>query len=236
MLDDRRKLALLKLSKRLEVGFVNLDLLHQALIHTSYVNESKKCRYGDNERLEFLGDAVLDVVISDYLFRRFPGMPEGDLTKARATLVCEHTLAPQAAALGLGRHLLLGRGEDASGGRERPSILADAFEAVIGAVYIDGGFAAAQEFILRQFAGQLREIDSGHYNHDFKTLLQENVQRHNAGKVHYELIAAQGPDHDKHFQVSVWINETMMGLGAGKTKKEAEQHAARQALEKLVVK
>lgn len=233
MLDERRRAALLNLSNRLGVVFFNLDILHQALIHTSYVNESKRCRYGDNERLEFLGDAVLDVIISEYLFRQFPHMPEGELTKARATIVCEQTLAPQAAELGLGQHLLLGRGEAASGGRERSSILADAFEAVIGAIYIDGGFAAAARFVQHQFAGPLAEISNGHYNHDFKTLLQENVQRHSDGKVHYELTAAQGPDHNKHFEVAVWVNDVFMGLGGGKTKKEAEQHAAKQALAKL---
>jgi ribonuclease-3 len=233
MLDKRRMTSLIKLSERLGVVFSNLELLHQALIHTSYVNESKKCQYRDNERLEFLGDAVLDVVISEYLFRQFPNMPEGELTKARATVVCEQTLAPQAAQVGLGEHLMLGRGEETSGGRERSSILADAFEAVIGAIYIDGGFSAAAKFIHRQFSCHLQEISNGHYNHDFKTLLQETVQRHTDGKVHYEVTAAQGPDHNKFFEVAVLVNGSTMGLGAGKTKKEAEQHAARQALETL---
>ncbi|KYZ77334.1 ribonuclease III [Anaerosporomusa subterranea] len=233
MVDKRRMASLIKLGSRLEVKFSKLELLHQALIHTSYMNESKKCRYGDNERLEFLGDAVLDVVISEYLFRQFPSMPEGELTKARATIVCEQTLAQQAAQVGLGEHLMLGRGEQTSGGRERSSILADAFEAVIGAVYIDGGFSAVTEFIHRQFACQLEEIGAGQYNHDFKTLLQETVQRHTDGKVHYEVTAAQGPDHNKSFEVVVLVNGNPMGRGAGKTKKEAEQHAAKQALGKL---
>lgn len=234
MLDKRRITALAMLCSKCEIEFSNLELLHQALIHTSYVNESKKCPYGDNERLEFLGDAVLDVVISEYLFRNFPHLPEGELTKARANLVCEQTLALQASKLGLGEHLMLGRGEETSGGRERSSILADVFEAIIGAVYIDGGFAAAANFIHKQFAVQLREINSGQYNHDYKTLLQETVQRNADSKIQYEVIAAQGPDHDKFFEVAVLINGNSRGIGTGKTKKEAEQHAAKQALEKMI--
>lgn len=234
MLDKRRITALTSLCSSCEVKLSNLELLHQALIHTSYVNESKNCLYGDNERLEFLGDAVLDVVISEYLFRHFPSLPEGELTKARANLVCEQTLAYQASQLKLGEHLMLGRGEEASGGRERCSILADAFEAVIGAIYIDGGFAAAANFIHKQFAGQLREITTGQYNHDYKTLLQETVQRNADSRVQYEVIAAQGPDHDKFFEVAVLLNGNPMGTGTGKTKKEAEQQAAKQALEKII--
>ena len=233
MLDKRRITALTRLSERLGVAFAKLELLHQALIHTSYVNESKKCHYGDNERLEFLGDAVLDVVISEYLFRNFPQMPEGELTKARATVVCEPTLAQQATEVGLGEHLMLGRGEQTSGGRERVSILADAFEAVIGAVYIDSGFLAATDFVLSQFGDQLLQVGAGQYNHDFKTILQETVQRNSEGKVYYEVVAQQGPDHDKLFEVAVYVNGGLTGRGTGKTKKEAEQCAAKQALERL---
>jgi ribonuclease-3 len=233
MLDKRRTETLDRLSQRLGVSFSRLELLHQALIHTSYVNEAKKCRFDDNERLEFLGDAVLDAIVSDYLFRRFPQMPEGELTKARASIVCEPSLANQSCLVGLGELLMLGRGEEASGGRERVSILADAFEAVIGAIYLDVGFQGAAEFVLRQFADVFDQIGAGHYNNDFKTLLQETVQRSGDSKIHYQVVSAQGPDHDKLFKVAVVVNGSPMGQGSGKTKKEAEQNAARQALDSL---
>lgn len=231
MLDPRKIAALTQLSERLGISFSNQELLHQALTHTSYANESKKGQHTNNERLEFLGDAILDAVITAYLFRRFPRMPEGELTKARANVVCEPALASCAVKVELGQHLLLGRGERSSGGRERASILADAFEAIIGAVYLDAGFEATSEFVIRIFQDQLHDIGSGHYYHDFKTILQETVQRNGEGKVQYEIIAVQGPDHDKLFEVVVLVNSLKMGQGAGKTKKEAEQNAARQALE-----
>ena len=233
MLDKRRSEALERLSRRLGVTFSQLELLHQALIHTSYVNEAKKCRYNDNERLEFLGDAVLDAIVSDHLFKHYPHMPEGELTKARAAIVCEPSLARQSCLVGLGEQLMLGRGEEASGGRERVSILADAFEAVIGAIYLDMGFQGAADFVLRQFADVFEQIATGHYNNDFKTLLQETVQRGGDSNIHYQVIKAQGPDHDKLFEVAVIVNGSKMGHGIGKTKKEAEQNAAKQALESL---
>ena len=233
MLDKQRTQVLLQLCQRMQLTFNNLDLLHQALTHTSYVNEKKKCSYDDNERLEFLGDAVLDVIVSEYLFRQFPQMPEGELTKARANIVCEQTLAQQAMQLGLGDHLMLGRGEQSSGGRERISILADAFEAVIGAVFIDAGFLGVSNFVHQQFEREFEQVVAGQYNHDFKTLLQETVQRSSEGKIHYQVINAQGPDHDKLFDVVVVVSGFQMGHGTGKSKKEAEQNAAKQALGNL---
>lgn len=230
-LDHQRVLALTALCEHLGVEIADLHLLHQALIHTSFANETKAS--GHNERLEFLGDAVLDLIISEHLFRQFPHLPEGELTKARAAIVCEATIASRAAALGLGQYLLLGKGELVSGGRERISILADSFEAIIGAIYLDGGFAAAASFVLTQLKEHLALVESGDYVKDYKTLLQEVVQRNNDSRISYEIIAERGPDHDKIFEIAVLINARRLGTGHGKSKKEAEQQAARQALAKL---
>ncbi len=222
-----------KLCRKLGVAFTDRGLLQQALIHTSYANERKGDCTQHNERLEFLGDAVLDLVISDYLYRRFGDLPEGELTKARAAIVCEPTLAARAQAIGLGEHLLLGKGEAASGGRERISILADAFEAVIGAVYLDSGLAAAADLVLDQLAGELANIDKGNFPQDYKTLLQEVVQRTGNSKLTYEVIDERGPDHSKVFVVAVYVGNSKLGEGCGKSKKEAEQKAAGQALATL---
>ncbi|CUH95614.1 hypothetical protein P22_1688 [Propionispora sp. 2/2-37] len=233
MLDKGRMQALAALSGTLGVHFNEISLLNQALIHTSFANENKHAGVMHNERLEFLGDAVLDLVISQFLFNRFPQLTEGELTKARAVIVCEPTLARHAARLSIGRYLLLGKGELSSGGRERISILADSFEAIIGAVYLDGGFAEVSRFVLRQLQDELTLVEQGQYSKDYKTLLQEAVQKHNDSKIVYEIIGEQGPDHDKVFQVAVCVNEQMLGNGTGKSKKEAEQFAAKEALVKL---
>lgn len=233
MLEQHRRSALEQFSRLLGVSFVDINLLHQAFIHSSYVNERKNCLYQDNERLEFLGDAVLDVVISEQVFRRFPDMPEGELTKARANLVCEQSLACKATQLQLGQYLLLGKGEQGSGGRERASILADAFEALLGAIYLDAGFLVVADLISKQFANEFSQIAAGQYNHDFKTLLQEVVQRNGEGTIRYEVLSAQGPDHNKSFEVVVLVSNQQLGFGVGKSKKEAEQIAAKQALNKL---
>jgi len=230
ILGKRRIDALHKLSTKLNVQFANMNLLHKALTHTSYANECKNSTILHNERLEFLGDAVLDVVISEYLFRQFPSLPEGELTKARAVVVCEPTLARAAAKLGIGGYLLLGKGEDSSGGRERVSILADCFEAIIGAIYLDSGFEKTASFILKQLHGDLLLIGRGEYVKDFKTLLQEVVQKNTESKIVYEIIEESGPDHHKMFKVAVLVNGKELGRGLGKSKKEAEQHAANQAL------
>jgi len=221
------------LARRLGLSFANPTLLRQALIHTSYANERKDGPPDNNQRLEFLGDAVLDLVIGDHLYRTFPALPEGELTKARAALVCETTLARRAKELGIGRHLLLGRGEDASGGRERDSILADAFEAIVGAVYLDGGFTAARDFVLAVLAADLAAINDGEYGRDYKTLLQEIVQRGGETRINYEVTGESGPDHNKTFTVAVSVNDVILGTGSGRTKKEAEQNAACAAVEKL---
>ncbi len=221
------------LGRRLGLTFTDPGLLRQALIHTSYANERSHGRLLHNQRLEFLGDAVLDLVISEYLYRNFAALPEGELTKARAAVVCEPALARRAKELGLGRHLLLGRGEAASGGRERDSILADAFEAVIGAVYLDSGYAAASACVLRLLAADLDALADGEYGKDYKTLLQEIAQQGGDARIGYEVTGESGPDHSKTFTVAVSISDVRLGTGSGRSKKAAEQDAARRALETL---
>jgi ribonuclease-3 len=233
ILDNRRIAALRTLCEALGVSFSNIELLHQALTHTSFANECRNMGVIHNERLEFLGDAVLDLVISEYLFREFPNLPEGELTKSRSVVVCEGTLARRAAELNIGQYLLLGKGEASSGGRERASILADSFEAIIGAVYMDGGFRETSKFVLAQLKSALDMIGRGEGAKDYKTLLQEVVQKHNDSKIAYEIIDQRGPDHNKVFEVAVLINDVRSGTGVGKSKKEAEQHAAKQALVQL---
>lgn len=231
--DIERQAALLEVAEKIGIVFNDINLLHQALTHTSYANESKKVHIQHNERLEFLGDAVLELVISTYLYNTFPKLPEGELTKARAAAVCEPTLAHRARELNLGKYLLFGKGELATGGRERSSILADAFEAVIGSIYLDNGLAGARQFILTQLNEDLTKISNGNALQDYKTLLQEVIQKNNESRIAYQIISESGPDHNKVFHTAVLINDSEMGRGIGKSKKEAEQHAAREALCKL---
>lgn len=201
-------------------------LLRQALTHSSYANEKHMKKLSDNERLEFLGDAVLELITSDFLYDAYPQRPEGELTKLRASIVCEPTLAMCTAEIGLGGYLLLGRGEEHTGGRTRDSILSDALEAVIGAIYLDGGFASAKEFVLRFI---LKDIENKHLFYDSKTILQEAVQGEHR-ELKYVLTAESGPDHDKSFCVEVHIDGVCAGAGSGRTKKAAEQEAAYRAL------
>lgn len=205
-------------------------LLIQALTHSSYANEKRMKKHSDNERLEFLGDAVLEIVSSEHLYKSYPDLPEGELTKLRASLVCEPTLAECAQQLHLGEYLLLGRGEDHTGGRERKSILSDSLEAVIGAVYLDGGFANAKEFILEYI---LKDIMHKRLFFDSKTILQEFVQGQNMGEIRYKLTGESGPDHDKLFTVELDIGSRRISSGEGHTKKDAEQNAAYCALMQL---
>lgn len=206
--------------------FRNKKLLTQALTHSSYANEHRMDKMYCNERLEFLGDAVLEVVSSDFLFHRFPEMPEGNLTKTRASMVCEPTLAYCAREISLGDYLLLGKGEDATGGRMRESITSDALEAVIGAIYLDGGLANAKEFIDRFV---LNDMEHKQLFYDSKTILQEVVQGEHE-QLTYVLTDESGPDHNKSFTVRACIGERVIGSGTGHTKKAAEQEAAYQAL------
>lgn len=202
-------------------------LLTRALTHSSYANESGHGAAGDNERLEFLGDAVLELVSSDFLYHERPNDPEGDLTRLRASLVCEPALAFCTRALSLGDYLYLGKGEDVTGGRERPSILSDALEALIGAIYLDGGMEPAREFILRFI---LTDIEHKKLFHDSKTLLQEKVQGEYDAPLSYALLETKGPDHDRTFTVEARIGTKAYGRGSGRSKKAAEQEAAYQTL------
>lgn len=209
--------------------FKNSDLLHEALSHSSYANENKKHR-NSNERLEFLGDSVLSIVVSEYLFSNYKNLPEGELTKIRASLVCESSLFEFAQRIKLGEYILLGKGEENTGGRERPSILADAFEAVIAAIYLDGGYEPAKKHILRFIPENIKSHGDVGFN-DFKTILQEIIQKNPEEHVTYSLESESGPDHAKEFTVVVNLNSNIIGRGTGKSKKQAEQQAAKSALE-----
>ena len=221
---------LLELEKKIGYKFENFDLLVNALTHISYANEHHIAYRGNNERLEFLGDAVLEVTSSEFLFRTYPELPEGELTKKRASLVCEPTLALCAREIPLGDYLLLGKGEEATGGRSRDSVVSDAMEALIGAIYLDGGFANAKEFIHKYI---LNDIENKQLFYDSKTTLQEIVQGRYEEDVHYVLIKEEGPDHNKSFYVEALLGERVLGQGCGHTKKAAEQQAAYCAIKKL---
>ncbi len=211
--------------------FANIALLQNALTHSSYANERWHNSLMSNERLEFLGDSILGMVVADDLYRSFPDRPEGELTRMRADMVCEKTLAVVANQLELGRHLLLGKGEELGGGRSRDSILADAVESVIAACYLDGGMDAAMQFI-RKFI-LVKVPVTGLHNADYKTALQELVQQKKNQILRYRLIGQSGPDHDKQFQVELTLNGSVVGVGGGSSKKRAEQEAAHAALDAL---
>ena len=211
--------------------FSNITLLQNALTHSSYANERWHNSLLSNERLEFLGDSVLGMLVSDYLYRSFPDRTEGELTRMRADMVCEKTLADVANGIGLGNHLLLGHGEERFGGRCRDSILADAMESVIAACFLDGGLSAALG-IVRRFILVKVPVSKLH-NVDYKTLLQELVQQKKNQTLNYELIGESGPDHDKRFDVEVSLNGSVVGAGFGTSKKRAEQEAARAAIDAL---
>ena len=215
-----------ELEERIRYTFKNRNLLVQALTHSSYANEHRLDHSRCNERLEFLGDAVLEIVISDFLFHKYDTLSEGDLTKIRASIVCEPTLAYCAADLSLGSYLYLGKGEDATGGRSRNSVVSDALEALIGAVYLDGGFANAKEFI---HGFILNDMEHKQLFYDSKTILQEVVQGEHE-KLTYDLISENGPDHNKSFTVEARVGSRVLGEGTGRTKKAAEQEAAYKAL------
>ncbi len=218
-----------ELEEKIYYKFRNRNLIYNALSHSSYANENKQPQ-GSNERLEFLGDSVLSVVVSEYLYTHLTSVAEGDLTKLRASLVCEKSLHGFAKKIDLGRYLLLGKGEENTGGRERPSILADAFEALIAAIYLDGGMEAARTHILRFMPHDLKKGAKAAFG-DFKTVLQEVVQKNPEEKVEYVLIGEEGPDHNKRFVVEVMLNSQVIGKGKGRSKKDAEQLAAKEALE-----
>ena len=215
------------IEKRIGYVFADKELLKEALTHSSYANEMRngvKC----NERMEFLGDAVLSIVTAELLYTKFPDMPEGELSKLRSSLVCTAELSGFAREIDLGNYLYLGKGELHSGGRERPSILENAFEALIAAVYLDGGMEKAKAHILR-FLNSALENHKMNFK-DYKTVLQEVVQQNPDETLNYVTVGESGPDHDKRFEVEVHLNSNVIGRGAGKSKKQAEQEAAREAL------
>lgn len=220
------------LEERLGHSFRNRALLETAVTHSSYANENRASGIVCNERLEFLGDSVLGVTVADFLYRHFPDMPEGRMTRLRAELVCEQSLHRVALELHLGDYLRLGKGEEHNGGRERASILSDAVEAVIAAMYLDAGMETAAGFIHRCLLDDVRTIETPSFT-DYKTALQELVQRQSGQVLSYELVGEEGPDHAKTFRMQVCLNSEPVGLGTGRTKKEAEQTAAASALEAL---
>lgn len=221
------------LQEKIGYNFKNEGLLFEALSHSSFANENKHMR--SNERLEFLGDSVLSIVVSDYIFKHFSHIPEGELTKLRASLVCENSLFEFSKKIDLGEHIFLGKGESNTGGRERPSIVSDAFEAVIAAIYLDGGMEAAAPYILSFIPENITPKGSNAF-HDYKTILQEIIQRNPEEKIAYRLKGESGPDHDKHFTVQVMLNNNMIGEGTGRSKKAAEQAAAKEALELMGIR
>ena len=217
------------LEQKLNYKFNNKKLLQNALTHSSYANEVRN-GITSNERLEFLGDSVLSIIVAEYLFLHYKSIPEGELTKLRASLVCEKTLCKFSMELELGKFLKLGKGEDKGGGRERDSILADAFEALLAAIYLDGGMEVATKHVLRFVIPEIEDKNQHTFN-DYKTALQEIIQRNPEEYVTYVLKGESGPDHDKVFEVEVHLNSNVIGRGKGKNKKQAEQMAAKQALE-----
>lgn len=216
----------------LKIGYTFKDksLLETALTHSSYANEAKK---QSNERLEFLGDSVLSIIVSDYLFRRLPSVDEGRLSKYRATLVCEQSLDEISKKISLSQFLRLGKGEEMTGGRERPSIISDAFEAVLAAIYLDGGMETARKWIIDLMRDAIEDVATGHRYADYKTMLQEALQKGSKGKVTYRTISESGQDHNKLFEVEVLVDSEPKNRGTGHSKKEAEQNAAHSLLKAI---
>lgn len=226
-----------ELEEKIEYSFKSKDIIMTALTHSSYANENKKSRtkVKFNERLEFLGDSVLSLMVSDHLFKRYPKYSEGKMTKTRALLVCEGTLYIAAKKLDLGKYLLVGKGEEKGGGRFRPSILADAFEALVGAIYLDGGVEEAFKFLRSHLLETLEDtLKADELFVDYKTKIQEIVQKDPSKTVEYKLVGEEGPDHEKVFMTELYISDELNGKGKGKTKKESEQNAAKEYYEKLV--
>ena len=219
-----------ELEKKIEYRFRDFSYLEHAMRHSSFCNEQKMNRLHNNERLEFLGDAVLELVSSEFLYLNYPTMPEGEATRKRASMVCEQTLALCAKEIDLGSYLYLGKGEELTGVRERASVTSDALEALIGAIYLDGGFTNAKEFI-EKFV--LNGIEEKQLFFDSKTIFQEMMQSITAEPIHYEMIGEEGPDHCKSFTVELFVGDRSAGCGTGRSKKAAEQAAAYDAIKKL---
>jgi len=221
-----------QLQHKLQLVFHNKQLLRQAFTHASYVNEHRFNQHEDNERLEFLGDAVLELTVSEHLYGLFPDRPEGELTKLRAAIVCEPSLVRFAERLEFGKYVLLGKGEEMTGGRTRPALLADVFESFVGALYLDQGLEAVTAFLHRYIFSQI-VFDGKLQTTDYKTELQELTQHHNMGALEYRIVEERGPAHEREFVSEVWMDGRSLGRGTGRSKKEAEQQAAQVALEQL---
>lgn len=219
-----------ELEQKIGYRFSDFSYLEHAMRHSSYCNEQKMDRFMNNERLEFLGDAVLELVTSEFLYLNYPKMPEGEATRKRASMVCEQTLALCAKEIELGSYLYLGKGEDHTGGRERASVISDALEALIGAIYLDGGFTSAKEFVERFI---LNGIEEKQLFFDSKTIFQEMMQSITTEPIHYKMVGEEGPDHCKTFTVELFVGDQSAGIGSGKSKKAAEQAAAYDAIKKI---
>lgn len=231
-MDKGNRVGLSHLEQQLNLTFKNERLIQQAFTHSSYVNEQKKKRFEDNERLEFLGDAVLELLVSEFLYRHFPYKSEGEMTKMRARIVCEESLVAFADELNFGQYILLGKGEELSGGRKRPALLADVFEAFVGALYLDQGLSVVQQFFNDYIYPQ---IDEGRFLRitDYKSQLQEIVQHDGLGELKYIIVEERGPAHSREFIIDLKLGDKLLGQGVGRSKKEAEQRAASDALMRL---
>lgn len=223
------------LQKRLGIHFENDSLLTQALVHPSYKNENPDFELADNQRMEFLGDALINMLVAEKLYHEFPELPEGRLTEIRVSLIRQEKLAEKALTLGLGDYLLLGRGEDSSGGREKRNNLADTFEALVAAIFLDQGIDTTRNFVCRVFDADIQPVKAGYKSPNYKALLQEYTQEQFKMLPEYELMEATGPDHDKLFLIAVSLGELVLAIGSGKTKKLAEVDAAHKAYDKLAV-
>jgi len=232
-MNQNRRLELKRLLEQCGISVPKYKLINQALTHPTFVFEHPKDKLTHNQRLEFLGDAVLDVVIAQYLYHNYPDKPEGELTKIRAAVVCEAALARVASKINLGDYLLLGRGEEMTGGRTRPSVLADALEALIAAVYLNTDIEQTFLFTERLFGEEISAAAASEDYGDFKTILQERIQKTFTENVRYEMLEEYGPDHNKSFIVGVTVSGKLLAKGKGKSKKEAEQNAAKKALEEM---
>ena len=233
MVNFYKKKNMDKLEEILDINFKNKNLLRRAVTHKSFPNENPKLDLKNNERMEFLGDAVLDLSMSSYLFKKFPDYPEGKLAKMKAILVSAPILSEIAKKININKFLLLGKGEEMTGGRERDSILADALEAIIGAIYLDQGLKEANRFIIENFKEDIEIVQEGNHIRDYKTLLQETIQKNSNKRPEYSVADEKGPDHNKTFVVKVEFDESILGFGKGSSKKDAEQKAAKVALENL---
>lgn len=232
-MDEKRLQQLTILEEKISIKFSDISILNQAFVHPSLANEKEKFHQENNQRLEFLGDAVLELAISEYLYRNYDFLTEGQMTKVRAFAVCESSLANIARQLALNEYLILSKGEENTGGREKASILADTFEALIGAIYIDKGYKIAYDFIIKNLEEIIKKAVNGKCGFDYKTDLQELLQKFGDEKIIYNVISESGPDHDKLFQVEVVWKDKILGKGGGKSKKQAEQMAAKAALDKI---